>query len=96
MRNTYVNDLGAQLRDQDLLVGEEEDAAGFLGVTMTRDDKGVIELKQTGLINSILEALGLDTKHTTGKYTPSKTSPLTKENMGQDRRDLSVMPVLLA
>ena len=75
----YINDLGAQLRDQGLLLEEEGDAAGFLGVTMTRDDSGAMELKQTGLIDRILEALGLDTKHATGKYTPAETSPLTKD-----------------
>ena len=41
----YINDLGAQLCDQGRLLEEEGDAAGFLGVTMTRDDKGDIELK---------------------------------------------------
>ena len=78
----YINDLGAQLRDQGLLLEEEGDAAGFLGVTMTRDDSGAMELKQTGLIDRILEALGLDTKHATGKYTPAETSPLTKDEDG--------------
>ena len=78
----YINDLGAQLRDQGLLLEEEGDAAGFLGVTMTRDDTGAIELKQTGLIDRILEALGLDTKHAIGKYNPAESSPLTKDKDG--------------
>ena len=78
----YINDLGVQLRDQGLLLEEEGDAAGFLGVTMTRDDKGAIELKQTGLIDRILEALGLDTRLATGKHTPAETSPLTKDEDG--------------
>ena len=51
---------------------------------MTKDDVGAIELKQTGLIDRILEALGLDTKHTTGKYTPAETSPLTKDEDGPE------------
>ena len=79
----YINnDLGAQLHDQGLLLEEEGDEAGFLGVTMTRDDKGAIELKQTGLIGRSSEALGLDTKHATGKYTPAEISPLTKAEDG--------------
>ena len=41
---------------------EEDDAAGFLGVTMHRNQDGSMELKQTGLIDWILEALGLDSK----------------------------------
>ena len=58
---------------------EEGDTAGFLGVTTTRDDKGSIELKQTGLIGRVLEALGLDIKHENRTYTPVKTSPLTED-----------------
>ena len=46
---------------------------------MTRDDSEAMDLKQTGLIDHIFEALGLDTKHATWKYTPADTSPLTKD-----------------
>ena len=67
----YINNLGEQLRKQGLLLEEEGDAAGFLGVTMERNEGGSIELKQTGLIDRILEVLGLDSKLATGKYTPA-------------------------
>ena len=40
---------------------QEEDAAGFLGVKLERDsDTGTLEMKQTGLIDRVIEALGLD------------------------------------
>ena len=31
----YINELGSKLRAQDLLLEQEDDAAGFLGVKMT-------------------------------------------------------------
>ncbi len=40
---------------------QEDDAAGFLGVNFVHDKcNGLIEMKQTGLINRVIEALGLD------------------------------------
>ena len=57
-----INELGVKLREQGLLLEQEDDAAGFLGVTMTRTEEGHLELKQTGLIDRIVEALGLDQK----------------------------------
>ena len=40
---------------------QEDDAAGFLGVKFDCDSKtGMIEMKHTGLINSVVKALGLD------------------------------------
>ncbi len=58
----YINELGAKLREQGLLLEEEGDAAGYLGVEMTKTEEGLIEMKQTGLIDRVLEALGLDSK----------------------------------
>ena len=56
--------------------------------------KGDIKLKQTGLIDRSLETLGLDTKHTTGKYTPVETISLTKDEEGSGPE--GVTSVLLA
>ena len=40
---------------------QEDDAAGFLGVKLERDSNtGMLEMKQTGLIDRVIEALGLD------------------------------------
>ena len=79
----YINELGSKLREQGLLLEQEDDAAGFLGVTMNRTDEGNIELKQTGLIDRIIEALGLDTKLATTKWTPAEAKPLTKDVDGE-------------
>ena len=75
--------LGMKLREQGLLIEEEDDAAGFLGVTMERNEDGFIELKQVDLIDRILEALGLDTKLTTNKWTPVEHDPLVKDSDGE-------------
>ena len=42
----YVNNFGMKLREQGLFLEEEDNAAGFLGVTMDRNEDGSIELKQ--------------------------------------------------
>ena len=60
----YINKLGSKLHKQILLLKQEKHAAGMLGVDMTRAEGGYIEMKQTGLIDLILEALGLDSKLT--------------------------------
>jgi hypothetical protein len=58
---------------------QEDDAAGFLGVTLERDpETNLLEMKQTGLIKQFIEALGLDDGLVKGKYTPSESKPLIK------------------
>ena len=43
------------------LTWSETDAAGFLGIRMERDPTtGLLEMKQEGLINRVIEAMGLD------------------------------------
>jgi hypothetical protein len=54
----YITKLGARLCKEGLLLEEEDDAAGYLGVDMTKTLEGYLEMKQTGLIDQILEALG--------------------------------------
>jgi hypothetical protein len=40
-------------------------------------------MKQTGLIDRVIEALGLDTKLATNKWTPAEAKPLTKDEDGE-------------
>ena len=71
-----ISDLGMDLE-------QEDDAAGFLGVTLERDpETGLLEMKQTGLIKRIIDAVGLDDKCVKGKYTPSESKPLVKDVHG--------------
>ena len=68
----------------------EDSVAGFLGVHIDRysekDKNGIdvkfIRLLQTGLIDRIITALGLDT-NATGVKTPAPTSPLPRDLDGE-------------
>ncbi len=76
---------------------QEDDAAGFLGVKMECDcNTGLLEMKQTGLIERVVEALGLGDGYARGKHTPAETKPLVKDEDGvaATKRD-SVTAVLL-
>ena len=79
----YTDKLGLKLRAQDLLLEQEDNAAGFLGVKMTRTEEGLLEMKQTGLIDRIIDALGLDLKLSTNKWTPAEAKPLTRDEDGE-------------
>ncbi len=62
---------------------QEDDAAGFLGVKMERDSNtGLLKVKQTGLIERVVEALGLYDGYARGKHTPAETKPLIKNEDG--------------
>ena len=66
-----------------VVLEQEDDAAGFLGVKFDSDSKtGMTEMKQTGLINRVVEAFGLDDGYAQGKHTPAKTKPLVKDKDG--------------
>ncbi len=70
-------ELGVDLEQQD-------DAAGFLGVTLERDPETyLLEMKQTGLIKQVIEALSLDNGLVKGKYTPSESKSLIKDLNGE-------------
>jgi hypothetical protein len=57
---------------------QEDDAAGFLGVKMEcNSNTGLLKMKQTGgLIERVVEALGLDDRYARGKHTPAETKPI--------------------
>jgi hypothetical protein len=77
-----INESAIQLCDLGVDPEQEDDAAGFLGVTLERDPKTILlEMKQTGLIKRIIEALGLD-EGAKGKFTPSESKPLVKDVNG--------------
>ena len=65
----------ADLKQEGFLLKDEGDATYFLGVDITRDEKNnTIEMTQTGLIDSILDDLGLNsvTEKVLTKNTPSR------------------------
>jgi hypothetical protein len=78
-----INDSAMQLRELGVDLEQEDDAAGFLGVMLERDpETSLLEMKQTGLIKRIIEALGLD-DGAKGKFTPSESKPLVKDINGE-------------
>jgi Reverse transcriptase (RNA-dependent DNA polymerase) len=56
-----------------MLLQRESDVAGFLGIQMKRQDDGSIELTQTGLIDRILNVLGLEDARTSSIPADTKT-----------------------
>ena len=69
--------------EKDFDLHRESDVAGFLGIDLKKNEDGTIELLQTGLIDRIITALGLDeSKH---KDTPTDVKPLGKDEKGEPR-----------
>ena len=58
----FTNKLAAKLCAKELFLEQEDDTAGFLGVCLHKNGQGLIEMKQTGLIDCDIEILGLDTR----------------------------------
>ena len=95
-----IHELAMKLCEVGVDLEQEDDAAGFLGVQMSKDTKtGLLELKQTGLIDIIIEAMGLDVGTVNGKATPAQNAPLAKDVDGLDGKGdfsyLSVVGMLL-
>ena len=59
----------------------EDDVAGYLGIYMKKNADGTIELLQTGLIDRILMAMGLENAKAIG--TPATKEPLIKDEFGE-------------
>ena len=69
----HLHELGVDLK-------QEDDATGFLGVTLGQQSKtGVIYMKQSGLIQRVIEAVALDDGMVKGKFTPSYQRNLVKD-----------------
>ena len=78
-----ISAVTAQLREQGVNLQPEDDTAGFLGIDLKRDPTtGTIEMTQTGLIDRVLVALGLDHSKVAVKWTPADGSPLVKDAEG--------------
>ncbi len=77
-----INESAIQLRDLGVDLEQEDDAAGFPGVTLERDpETSLLEMKQTGLIKRIIKALGLD-DGAKGKFTLLESKPLVEDVNG--------------
>ena len=81
----HIHELVMKLRAEGVDLEQEDDAAGFLGVRLEKDEAtGLLEMKQTGLIDRIIETLGLDVGTINGKSTPAEHAPLVKDVDGPD------------
>ena len=61
----HLRELGVDLK-------QEDDAEGFLPVTLGQERKiGLIGINKTGLIQRVIEDVGLDDGTGKGKFTPS-------------------------
>ena len=79
-----IHDKAMKLRKQGVNLEQEDDAAGFLGVTLGRDGTtGLMEMKQVRIIDRVIETLGLDNGIAKGKFTPAEYTPLVKDTDGE-------------
>ena len=58
---------------------EEQEIAGFLGISIKRQGN-IIKLSQEGFIKRVIEALGI--RHLPRHYTPASALPLVKDPDG--------------
>ncbi len=86
-----INGVAMDLQKLGVDLEQEDNAAGFLGVTLDCNaSTGLLEKKQTGLIKWVIKALGLDDGYSKGKHTPSEAKPLVNSlpAMGAHERPL--------
>jgi hypothetical protein len=65
------------IRDTGMDLNYEDDVAGFLGVHIDHREDGTVELTQTGLIDRIIDALGV--AEANPKLTPAPREPLGRD-----------------
>ncbi len=71
-----INPDAMELHELGVDLGQEDNAASFLGVTLDCDaSPGLLEMKQRGLIQRVIIALGLDAGYAKGKHTPAESRP---------------------
>ena len=77
-KDEWINETIAELREAGIDISRESDTAGFLGVDIKRGTTSIddehrpsIEMTQTGLIDRIVTALGLDDAECGSCHTPA-------------------------
>ena len=75
-----IHEKKMELHKQGIDLEQEDDAAGFMGITLGQDEAtGLMEMNQVGLIYRVIETLGLDDEMAKRKFTPSESKPLVKD-----------------
>jgi hypothetical protein len=71
-----INQVAMKLRVLCVDLEQEDNVAGFLGVTLDRDaSTGLLKMKQTGLIKRVIKALRLDDGYAKEKHTSAESNP---------------------
>jgi hypothetical protein len=79
-----INRVAMELRELGVDLEQKDNAASFLGVPLVCDaSSGLLEMKQTGLIQRVVTALGLDDGYAKGKHTPAESRPLVRDADGE-------------
>lgn len=76
----------SKLKKQGFELTEEGDVTAFLGVEISKDENGVITMTQTGLIDNIINLLGLKNESKQHK-TPAVSPPLHTDTGGTQREN---------
>ena len=75
-----IHDLAMDFLEFGVDLEQEYDAAVFMGVTLKIDLKiGLLEMKQTGLTQCVIETVAMDDSVPKGKFTPSEANLLVKD-----------------
>jgi hypothetical protein len=75
----WTDEAIAKLQDSGITLDIEDSVAGFLGIQIERDQSdGSIKLTQSGLIQRIISALGIEQQSVV--HTPNTSTPLVKED----------------
>ncbi len=86
-----IHEVAMSLHEQGVGLEQEDDVSGFLGVNLEKDtETGLIEMKQTGLIDRVIKTLGLDVETVNSKAMPAKHKPLVEDEEGPPTRGESI------
>ena len=78
----YIEEVMSKLRDEGgLELEKEDDVAGFLGVSIVKQEDDSILMTQSGLAIKIIETLQID--KLPRKFTPAERTPLVKDEEGE-------------
>ena len=83
VNENYIHEKAMQLRKQGVDLEQEENIAGFMGVTLGRDEaNGLLEMKKVGLVDCVTKTLGLGDGMTKRKFTPYESKLLVRDADG--------------
>ena len=73
-----INNFICQMKTEDVALNKEGSADGYLGIDIHCNGRQ-ITFAQVGLTKRIIDALGLDSKHSTAVATPAEKAALGKD-----------------